>query len=302
LSAALKALLNHVLDYAGLFPPARLSLEKSFANYRTYLSGEFHWMLSNFICPLKLLDELAALLKPDDPPLNVSVLLPGETETHASLISQFCQHNHRIIIDTVELKVSEILLEDLQETRNFLSKSSQNILSQCSFVKNIFFEVPLLPDWKPCLEPIVSTMAQDTHSGFKLRTAGEDPALIPNSEQIASLINTCRAAGVKLKFTAGLHHPFPNTDPESGTRMHGFLNVFCAAVLAHAVGMADEQLACLLEDCRPEHFSFSDTGLTWFQYTAPIDKIQKARRNFVTSFGSCSFDEPVNDLNAYGLI
>jgi hypothetical protein len=301
LSAALKATLQQILDYAGLFPPAQLSLEESFANYRAYLGTEYNWMLSKFVCPAGIIDELARLLQPDRPGINISVLVSEDIKADISRISGFIQAHPKSTIETVELKISETLLEGPENVKGFLENTSGYILSECKFVKNIFFEVPLLPDWKSYLEPIVSALAA-ANCSFKLRTGSTDPSVNPPSEQIASVINTCNAAGVKLKFTAGLHHPFRSTDPETGTVMHGFLNVFCAAVLAHEAGMTDEELIYLLDDFRPEHFSFSDTELTWFEYTAPVGKIEKARKDFVISFGSCSFEEPINDLKSYGLL
>lgn len=301
ISETLRILLRNILDYAGLFPPAQLSLEESFANYLTYLGNVHNWMLSKFICPGTMLVELTRLLQPDGPGINISILVSENIKADISRISGFLQVHPKSNIETVELKISDTLLEKPENVKGFLENTSGYILSECEFVKNIFFEVPLLPDWKSYLEPIVSVLSA-ANCSFKLRTGSPDPTLVPASEQIASVINTCNAAGVKLKFTAGLHHPFRNTDPDNGTIMHGFLNVFCAAVLAHEAGMTDEELTFLLDDSSPEHFSFSDSELTWFEYTAPIARVEKARKDFVISFGSCSFEEPINDLKSYGLM
>jgi hypothetical protein len=103
---------------------------------------------------------------------------------------------------------------------------------------------------------------------------------------------------VPLKFTAGLHHPLPRCDAEAGA-MHGFVNVFTAGVLAHA-GRADPgRLEAVLRDADPSHFRFRDDGLQWGGLLASTDEIASAR-GFVTSLGSCSFDEPRDDLRALG--
>jgi len=56
----------------------------------------------------------------------------------------------------------------------------------------------------------------------------------------------------------------------------------------------------MLEDQRPDSFEFHDTVFAWSDWEITIDRI-KARRKFVTSFGSCSFDEPREDLRALGV-
>ena len=44
-SPALRALLDRIIDYAGLYPPTSLSLGASIANYREYRTGPYSWML-----------------------------------------------------------------------------------------------------------------------------------------------------------------------------------------------------------------------------------------------------------------
>src|SRR5262245_53334080 len=63
MTASLRALLSGVLDYAGMFPPAELSLEQSIRNYPRYRSEPETWMLSRFICPVTRLSELEQHLR-----------------------------------------------------------------------------------------------------------------------------------------------------------------------------------------------------------------------------------------------
>jgi hypothetical protein len=60
--AALRALLADIVDYAGLFPPARLELNEAIRNYARYRRGPESWMLARFICPAGRLGELAPYL------------------------------------------------------------------------------------------------------------------------------------------------------------------------------------------------------------------------------------------------
>ena len=45
MNASLRALLTGVVDYAGLFPPARLPLDEAIRNYARYRQGSDAWML-----------------------------------------------------------------------------------------------------------------------------------------------------------------------------------------------------------------------------------------------------------------
>jgi hypothetical protein len=56
ISPALKALLDGFIDYAGLYPPASVSLDTALANYVTYKNSQFAWMLRWFVINAKDLD------------------------------------------------------------------------------------------------------------------------------------------------------------------------------------------------------------------------------------------------------
>ncbi len=57
-SPALRALLANLVDYAGLFPPAALSLPIAGENYARYLRSENAWMLGRFVIPAAQLRQL----------------------------------------------------------------------------------------------------------------------------------------------------------------------------------------------------------------------------------------------------
>jgi len=59
---ALHALLNQFIDYAGLFPPAGLSLDQTVANYNSYQKSEYSWMLRWLVVPARDVDSLPASL------------------------------------------------------------------------------------------------------------------------------------------------------------------------------------------------------------------------------------------------
>ena len=83
--------------------------------------------------------------------------------------------------------------------------------------------------------------------------------------------------------------------------MHGFVNVLGAAELAAEYQWDEQQTSEMLEDENGASFSFSDDSFAWREWKIVTEQI-KARRKLVTSFGSCSFDEPREDLRALNLL
>src|SRR5690242_14389731 len=75
-SSALRALLNESIDYAGLFPPAKLALEPAIMNYAAYLRSDESWMLSSFVLPATQFSAVTSYFSRFDPqhPLRISAL------------------------------------------------------------------------------------------------------------------------------------------------------------------------------------------------------------------------------------
>jgi hypothetical protein len=81
---------------------------------------------------------------------------------------------------------------------------------------------------------------------------------------------------------------------------HGFVNVFVAGVLARVHRLTEARLREVIADEDAAHFTFTDDGLSWNDLHTSTEQIRSARRDAVTSFGSCSIDEPRDDLRALG--
>jgi hypothetical protein len=144
----------------------------------------------------------------------------------------------------------------------------------------------------------------DVHGlpGAKIRCGGVTADAFPPVEAVAAFVAACRDAGVPFKATAGLHHPVRHTDAATGFVMHGFLNLLAAAVLAHADGLAEAEIAALLAEEDPEAFAVGPDGLAARGRFAGAAEIAAARRDLFVAYGSCSFGEPVEDLQALGVL
>jgi hypothetical protein len=137
--------------------------------------------------------------------------------------------------------------------------------------------------------------------GYKLRTGGVTADAFPTSMQIAKALVSPATHQLPIKFTAGLHHPLRQYREEVQTKMHGFLNVLGAAVLAAEHRWDTDQIAIMLEDENVDSFSFTDDFFAWREWRIDTKRLQY-RRRFVVSFGSCSVDEPRDDLRVLKLL
>jgi hypothetical protein len=305
---SLRALLSHLIDYAGLFPPAKLPLEQAIRNYATYRSCPEAWMLGRFICPAARLSELRPFvteLFAGGPPLAVSALGRGGNTlvefaegllADAGDVEAFRQaHPGRVTVDVLETRVAPDLVEpanrDVGETLH------QLLLAVRQSGLAVFCEAPADP--RKLLAQLRPAKEDEPAVGFKLRCGGLDAKAFPAARLVAEVLHTCLRGGLPFKATAGLHHPLPRFDPAVGATMHGFVNLFTAGVLAQARKLRFSDIRFIIQQSDPSAFAFTDEGLRYGEHHATTEEIQAARRA-VVSFGSCSFDEPRDDLRALG--
>ena len=70
---AVRVAFAHVIDYAGLYPPASLPLDEVIERYTRYHAGPMSWMLGRLILPADRLSEAtAAIAAASEPPLPAS--------------------------------------------------------------------------------------------------------------------------------------------------------------------------------------------------------------------------------------
>jgi hypothetical protein len=126
----------------------------------------------------------------------------------------------------------------------------------------------------------------------KLRTGGTTAQAFPDAGTLAAAIGECVLLDLPFKCTAGLHHAVAHVDPATGFAHHGFLNVLLAAAAA-ADGAGARGVERALTSTRPE-------VVRCVTALGP-QGVAAARARFV-SFGTCSVEEPVEDLLALGLL
>ncbi len=291
---ALRSLLSGLIDYAGLFPPAGLGMAEAVRNYDTYVRGEHAWMLGRFIVPAARLAEYEDAVRNAGLDANAWSLSVLATASDADIISRFNTGGDESgasglgSIDTLEIKAGSA--REIQDAAQAFGGNYR-----------LYFETP--PEkWHALLQATAVARAR-----AKIRTGGEAERAIPPESQVLEFLRIASERRLAFKATAGLHHPLRAMQrltykPDSPQAvMHGFLNVFCAAVLLwHEPGLRQEAAWMLGE--RDADAITMDEAMTWHNsgVTLTAEQIREARERFAISFGSCSFTEPIEDLRKLG--
>jgi len=302
-TASLETLLAKSIDYAGMFPPCNLALDPALQNQANYVRSPEVWMLNTFVLPIKQFDAVKQLLSLFDlgHPLRVAALGPRTANADAFLdalkeADTGIRALARYDVDLISISHLEMFLPDDADLT--LLKEARWIIGDLP----VFWEAP--PDRAEQTAALLAEHNSDEDGatfGYKLRTGGVTANAFPTSAQIAAALVTPATHQLPIKFTAGLHHPLRQFRDEVKTKMHGFVNVLGAAVLAAEHRWDAKQAATMLEDENAASFSFGEDSFAWREWKIDVERL-RYRRQFVASFGSCSFDEPRDDLRALRLL
>ncbi len=297
LHETLRCLLANLVDYAGLFPPAGLDMGAATEEYARHRASPEAWMLGRFVVPWTRLDELEGAARRfwrsgGGVPWRLSVLVPEDLAEARRRVAAFQRDRSapgHAAIEAVEGKAAS-------------PADVAPVLAAFGGLE-VYVEIPRRDDPAPFLAALAE------HGGrAKIRSGGVTADAFPSTAEMARFIVSAARAGVPFKATAGLHHPLRGehrlTYEDSGPQgtMHGFLNVFLAAAWAKTAGMGRADVEALLEERDPAALTFSGDSVRWRGHRLDAAAIVGARMGFATSYGSCSFAEPVADLEALGLL
>lgn len=301
---ALHTLLAEAVDYAGLFPPAGLSMGVAVRRYAADRRSAARWMLGRFVAPVARLEEFEAAaldLLPageTDAPWRLSAVT-GPGADLASDLARAAAFNARHAPDTGAGRA----VVDAVEWR---APSVEALGTAAAARARHLPGAPLYAELAPGVDAdAFARAAAALGVRLKLRTGGTTPDAFPAPTTVLDVLAAGVRYGVPVKLTAGLHHPLggehPLTyEPESarGT-MFGFVNVLLAAAFLHA-GHAPGVVAPLLDERDAGAFAFTDEAAVWRGLAVDLPTIGAARARTVMGFGSCAFDEPVRGLRALG--
>jgi hypothetical protein len=274
-------MLEGIIDYAGLFPPANLDMQSHVNNWAAYGQSVDNWMLARLIIPASRLDEFkraAESMLPgvDEELWQLSVLLPqvssDQFESAVQATIDFNMEECGAVANVVEFKANTTT-----EIDRALSCLHDDLFP--------FIELPIDEDPRGLIASLSGTI-----SGAKVRTGGITKDLYPTSADLARFIHSCAVAGQTFKATAGMHHPSQHQNQTVGALEFGFLSVLQATAAA-SIGNANvEEVEEIL----------TATSVDFSAYSEP--QLEQVRAELFNSLGACSFDDPRKDLRSMGLL
>jgi hypothetical protein len=296
---AIHTLLRASIDYAGLFPPAALDMPTAVHNYARYQSGDDAWALGRFIVPAARLSEFETAATPHlsastSRRWQLGALLGSDPGSDLQLITTFNRRQAAhpeggAVVDSVEVKSSSVAA--IEETMSHLPRHVQ-----------AYVEIPIEED------PAELIGAIGRQGGrAKVRTGGVTPEAFPRSTDLVRFMVQCIDANIPFKCTAGLHHAlraeYRLTYAPDSLRgvMFGFLNVFLTATLLRS-GLPASDAEQVLEESSSEAFQVGEGEIVWRGHRLDNAALKAARERTIISFGSCSFTEPLEDLQTLRLL
>jgi len=315
---SLLTLLDAALDYRGLFPPTELSLPRALRTYADHRDEPESWMLSRFVLPVRQLPDLlphrTLLLR--GTPYPFSVLGTGGDDPSLFLerfvrdldvIDGFdAEFGDQSQVDRMEVPLPSSLVGAEQSALEAFFEDVDRRLVQTGTAKlDLFFRVPLRRPVVPMLPALGAAVAEHNSRqavparsamGLKVHCGGTTPDDVPSTAHLARLITACRDAGIGFLAHTGLQHPIRRYDEGFETEMHGFLNLFAAAVLAAEHQLDPEIVETILLEETASNFRFEKDSFFWRDLEASLDGIRHARSELALSFGSSGLTEPVDAL------
>jgi hypothetical protein len=288
-------LLAGFIDYAGLFPPAALAMADAVRNYAAYASGPTAWILGRFVVPARRLEEFGVCyeaLRPAERGPGCWVLSGILGPDPAGDLELVRRYNQGPMGDRAPVVAVEGAAATPEEVRRLAALAPRGV--------RLAIE---LPRGGPLAELVQAV--GEVGALAKARTGGTRPEDIPDTEAVLAFLGACAARRQPCKVTAGLHHPVRRMAPltyepgSAGARMFGYLNLLlAAAALWHG---RPAEARGLLEEEDASRLAVTENRLVWGHRAFSVEELRTTRREFVRAMGSCSFTEPVEELEALGV-
>ena len=288
--ASATALLAGVVDYAGLFPPAALAMPAAAAEFHAALTGPDAWMLGRFVVPATRLSELAealVTLPADRPEWRVSAIVRDGVDADGAAVADFNNafSHHRARVDAVESKPAAI-------------EAIDGLAAQFGVGIDVYVEIAPGADAERWLQRVAARGLR-----AKVRTGGVTAEAFPSPAVLAGFLAATVRHKVVFKATAGLHHAVRGSfrltyEPDAATApMYGYLNMLLATAALHA-GRSVAAAEALLQQTDAAALVFAADTVRWGADVFPLSMLRDTRARHLASFGSCSFQEPVEELDA----
>lgn len=305
---ALTALLGRVVDYAGTFPPARLSLDDALAvAARFRRTGRFPWLMKRVALTL---DDARSLTPAglysagadgsaweltvigSGPGAGRLVAMAGELDAITELTERFRSTSTELFISGYETRAffTAVAACDRRKVGSLAVGLADLLKDRSNLIA--YLEVPAREASSEGLRNLLSVASSaPLRIGIKVRTGGEHA---PDAAELAEAISIVSKHGIPFKATQGLHAPI------SGNGSFGFVNLLAALNLSYSFHDCSVQiLQRCLSDSEGYAFRFEKERFRWRDFELTANQIESARKVHQGCFGSCSIDEPDGYLHHF---
>ncbi|MCB0825149.1 MAG: hypothetical protein KDC26_03085 [Armatimonadetes bacterium] len=301
MKASLRALVDRMIDYAGLFPPAKLEMEAAVAEFLDIMKSDSGFYVDRFVCPAGDIEALEDALTKHH--VNIDNEDASEIAVIAPRLSSAEELKPRIKKLTQQLEEARLPLGTLEMALpgggNAHAATKAVMKSDLpEFVGQVYLEFGWGSDFAESLHEAASA-SEDV--GFKARTGGVTAEAFPGTEQLAEFIVVCAQLEAPFKFTAGLHEPLRYQDQNLGVMRHGFLNAMVGSTIAVAKDATKAEVRQVLEITDLGAVIVTDEFIQLGDFKVTKDDIDDFWGYF-GGFGSCSVAEPVVGLQGLGLL
>lgn len=294
------AMFGGLIDYAGLYPPASRDMNGAVAGHRAARASHEGWIANRFLCPASRLEELAcelvATMQAGEEPWRIAVTYDQDPAAGAAAAAAF----HAEMTPAATVDLAEAPIPPAAD-----AKTIAGLFTAAASINDTvipYLEVPRNGAITATIDAIAGVVEEALRpGGAKLRCGGTTAEAFPSIHEVAEFIMACTEAGIAFKTTAGLHHPIRHHDEELDVMRHGFLNLLAAAIAART-GAGMLTVEAIIADTDPDTFDVNFGGVTWRGERVGSQAVDETRRLGFVSYGSCEFDEPVEDLAKLGFL
>lgn len=304
---AKRALLDHLIDDAALFPPAQLAMVPALRAHARHLESAYRWAGGRFVLPASRVDEFAAARAADTAraPIELSMVLDaGIRGARGDTVRADLERTERvrtldgITVSSFEARLPRLTFDDAALQRIVADVTERYASADVSFWYEPGYDAGWLAPCDAWLATIATARAAAPANltlGAKVRCGGSAPGATPSVDDLTAFIVAAHAHDVPWKATAGLHHPVRHGET------HGFLNVFIAGIALQAGALEPARVGDVLAETDPTAFVLDPAHAGWRDVRIDAEQVAAARARCV-ALGSCSFDEPINDLRELGML
>lgn len=271
-------LLTGLVDDAALFPPVHAPMSDAVGSHLAQRDGERADLVGVFLCPASRLPELITELNKAKPstPVALSLVIDTGLGGVPKAVSIVESRAELLQLAMVEMPapgdVDEVWLERVAE---FVPEDAVRVVEP-----------------RRGGESWLDGVRRVTEHGYrpKLRCGGTSKENFPSVEEVADFLAVVSHGGTSFKATSGLPSAVRFTDADTDLTHHGFLNLMVATARALAG-----------KDVR-EALGSTDGAALAEEANALSEPAARAVRAVFASYGSCSLDDPIDDLRALGLL